>query len=505
MTKSFSFGKVELVASTEAAPALAAPDPGTPFRILVLGDFSGRGNRGVARAGARPSFKPVTIDRDNFDEVMARLGVELRLALEGEGGARVALKFQELDDFHPDRIFAHAEVFHALREARRRLSDPATFEKTAEQFGMRAGTKPESSPQEPGAEPAGSAPKNLLDQILSQTAAAPAQARGTWDEFIEQIVAPYGVAARDPRQAELVAGVDVATSQLLRDILHHPDFQALEANWRALFFLTRRLETDRQLTLAIVDLTRDELVAELGAAEDLESTNIYKSLIEPTVAVPGAAPWAVLAGAWTFGPDESDLALLGRLAELARRAGAPFLAGASPRLLGCDALAATPDPDDWWEPPDRAAWEELRRHPDAPCLGLVLPRFLLRLPYGKEESPIESFDFEELTERAGPEDLLWGNPAFALVELLGRAFRHDGWGMRPGAFLAIEGLPAHIDRRGGEATLTPCAEAVLTERAAEAILDRGLMPLLSVQGRDAVILARFQSIADPQAPLAGRW
>ena len=75
--------------------------------------------------------------------------------------------------------------------------------------------------------------------------------------------------------------------------------------------------------------------------------------------------------------------------------------------------------------------------------------------------------------------------------------------MRPGVFQAIEGLPAHIDRRGGEPTLTPCAEAVLTERAAEAILDRGLMPLLSVQGRDAVILARFQSITDPPAPWRG--
>ena len=51
----------------------------------------------------------------------------------------------------------------------------------------------------------------------------------------------------------------------------------------------------------------------------------------------------------------------------------------------------------------------------------------------------------------------------------------------------------------------PCAEVVLSDRAAEIILDGGLMPVLSLRDQDVVRLARFQSIADPLAPLAGRW
>ena len=214
MAKSFSFGKVELVASTEAAPAPTAPDPGTPFRILVLGDFSGRGNRGVARAGARPSFKPVTIDRDNFDEVMARLGVELRLVLEGEHGARVALKFQELDDFHPDRIFAHAEVFHALRRGALGTQRPRDVREDG--GTIRDARRYEARVESPGAgaEPAGPTPENLLDQILSQTAAAP-RGPGGPGRIHRADRRPLRGGRRDPRQAELVAGVDAATSQLL--------------------------------------------------------------------------------------------------------------------------------------------------------------------------------------------------------------------------------------------------------------------------------------------------
>jgi predicted component of type VI protein secretion system len=76
--------------------------------------------------------------------------------------------------------------------------------------------------------------------------------------------------------------------------------------------------------------------------------------------------------------------------------------------------------------------------------------------------------------------------------------------MRPGTVQEI-GLPIHIYKSGEESKITPCAEAVLTERAAEAILDKGIMPLLTFKGRDTVRLARFQSVSDPPTRLAGRW
>ena len=99
------------------------PTEETPFRILVMGDFSGRAGRSETPAQRR--LKPVVIDRDNFDDVMA--GLEVQLHVGGKGDQGVRLQFSELDDFHPDRIYQQSQLFQQLREARRKLEDPKTF------------------------------------------------------------------------------------------------------------------------------------------------------------------------------------------------------------------------------------------------------------------------------------------------------------------------------------------------------------------------------------------
>ena len=151
------------------------------------------------------------------------------------------------------------------------------------------------------------------------------------------------------------------------------------------------------------------------------------------------------------------------------------------------------------------SWAELRRRPEADSVALALPRFLLRLPYGKKTLPPESFDFEEFTELPVHEDYLWGNPAFAVALLLAQSFSEAGWEMRPGTTSEIDRLPLHVSGRAGESVSTPCSEALLTEDAVEGILDAGLMPLVSFKDQDRVRLGRFQSIADPPRGLAGRW
>jgi len=103
------------------------------------------------------------------------------------------------------------------------------------------------------------------------------------------------------------------------------------------------------------------------------------------------------------------------------------------------------------------------------------------------------------------ESYVWGNPALACLALLGQAFSQDGWSLHPGAVQDLPGLPLHVYAEDGDSRIKPCAEVILSPRAAERLLDAGVMPLLSIPGHDAVRLARFQSLAAPPAPLAGRW
>jgi predicted component of type VI protein secretion system len=118
---------------------------------------------------------------------------------------------------------------------------------------------------------------------------------------------------------------------------------------------------------------------------------------------------------------------------------------------------------------------------------------------------VESFPFEELAPRREHASYLWGNGALACALLIGRAFASRGWEMEPGDELEVENLPAHIHDDGGGKNLQPCAEVALVDRAAEAILGAGLMPLLSHKGRNAVHVMRFQSIAQPAQALSGPW
>jgi type VI secretion system protein ImpC len=518
MKKRNSFGKIEVNVVSAMEEARGKPKPETPFQILILGDFSAGSSRGLV-AKTPADRRPILVDRDNFDEVLARLGVEIHLPM-GKKAPPLKLRFRELEDFHPDKLFDRVEPLEALREARRKLADPRTFAAAAEELGFRAERKAfpenaEGSPQRPQTSTpplTGLTSGSLLDQILEgkegQTVTRPATDASEWGGFLREIVQPYIVPRDDPRQTEVVGALDAAASGLIQAVLRHPVFQSLEAAWRGLRFLVSRVETDEHLKLYLMDISKAELAADLAAPEDLRSPGLYRFLVEETVGTLGGEPWAALAGIYTFGPAREDAELLGRIAKVAKAAGAPFIAAASDRCLLCESLAKTPDPREWKgmaDPDARQAWEALRKIPEASYLGLALPRFLLRLPYGSATDPTERFAFEEMD--AGPQHnyYLWGNPAFACACLLAQAFSQEGWDLRPGVVQEIEGLPLHVYRERGESRITPCAEVLLTEQAAEMILDKGFMPLLNIKNRDLIRLGRFQSLTDPPSPLAGRW
>jgi type VI secretion system protein ImpC len=134
-----------------------------------------------------------------------------------------------------------------------------------------------------------------------------------------------------------------------------------------------------------------------------------------------------------------------------------------------------------------------------------MPRFLLRLPFGRDTDAAETFDFEEMGDVPVHAHYLWGNPAFAGACLLAQSFSRTGWEMKPGDVSDVDRLPLHVYDVQGESRLKPCAEVLLSEKALDAILDAGIMPLATLKDTDTARLVRFQSIREPLAGLAGRW
>jgi type VI secretion system protein ImpC len=502
----------ELSTLTSFAPAKVRDK--TPFRIAILADFSGRDNRGLSEVSlSLASGRLIPVDVDNFEELLTGLGTEIHIPVGGEDGPRIAIRFCELDDFHPDRVFDRLEVFQKLKAARKRLHDPSTFAEAASEVqswvagGQDTGYIKSAEVKSSLAE-AKESDSETIERLLGKRPKASAKQFVDLEALIHEVVKPYIVPAPHPQQAELVAQVDKAISGQMRELLHHPDFKGLEASWRTLHFLVNQVETDESLKLYVWDISKAELAADLASADQLKSSGIYRLLVEQSVGMQDAEPWTILVGCYTFDKTKEDLALLRGLAKVAQAAGAPFLAAADSHFAGCESIALTPDPDNWqWQADSiiEQQWQELRNCPEAASIGLVLPRLLLRLPYGKDTEPIDRFDFEELSSGADHEQYLWGNPAVVCACLLAEAFRTSGWSLTGELQQELTGLPMHVYKSDGETHIIPCAETFLTERAMENLIGKGLVPLLSIKGRDAVRIARFQSIAEPSAPLAGRW
>jgi type VI secretion system protein ImpC len=497
----------------------------TPMRILVMGDFSGRGDRGVTEAGAALAQRPtVSVDVDNFEDVMNRLTPRLELPIGGPGGARVSIELNGLDDFHPDALYERLDVFRALRNMRGRLSDPATFAEAAAELRREVppappAPAPGAAAADPAEAPREDAGASTFERLLGGPAGESSQARGEAAaqhaaqragvaELIKRIVEPHITPEADPQQEQFVASIDEATGEQMRSVLHHPAFQALESAWRGVNWLITGVETGEALTVHLLDVTKQELAADLASAgDDGQGSGLDRLLVEQSVGTPGSEPWSLLIGLYTFGADEHDVALLAALGAIASRAGGPFVAAADPRVLGCRSLVDTPDPNDWKQRDADAdrRWQALRRCPAAPWIGLALPRLLLRLPYGSQTEAVERFDFEELSPWHDHEAYLWGNPALGCAMLVAAAFQDRGWSMEPGDLLDIDDLPAHTYKDAGESKMKPCAEILLSERAGATILGCGVMPLLSYRNRNAARLMRFQSLADPPAALSGPW
>jgi type VI secretion system protein ImpC len=487
-----------------------------PFHMLFLGDWSGRESRSDVGS---PKRRPIFIDRDNFDETLDRLNVGLELDLNDQGKDFLTLRFKELDDFHPDRIFQQIPLFSELRDIRKKLLNNDTFEQAAREvrswfndsFEVQS---EEIIPEDQSGEVSQISTDSLLDQILDQgegSASSPRRQTTQSTELsslISKLVKPHLIKTDEQEQAKLLDAVDETTSELMRSILHHPQFQALEAAWRGLYLVVRRAETGVDLKIFILDISKDELSDNLKSVNDLTESMIYDVFIKDTLETPGGEPWAVFCGNYNFGVNVDDIATLMRLSQLANNANAPFISHIKPDMFGISSFAETPDYREWKisdEADETKLWNTLRSMPEAKYLGLATPRFLARLPYGAKSDPTETFSFEELIDDLEHKHFLWSNPNFFCALLLAQSYRVHGWEMGSGLFQDIDGLPIYMYEDDGETKTKPCAEVVFTETGCNKILEEGLMPLLSFRNTDKVHLARFQSIASPMSALKSRW
>ncbi|HKZ72446.1 MAG TPA: type VI secretion system contractile sheath large subunit [Steroidobacteraceae bacterium] len=304
----------------------------------------------------------------------------------------------------------------------------------------------------------------------------------------------------------IIAEIDKKLTDQVNLILHNERFQQLEGAWRGLHYLVNNTETDEQLKIRVMNVSKKDLGKTLkkykGTAWD--QSPLFKQLYEQEYGQLGGEPYGCLVGDYHFDHTPPDVEMLGQLAQVAAAAHAPFISGAGPTLMGMDSWQELANPRDLakiFAAPDYAAWRSLRDSDDAKYVGLAMPRFLARLPYGSKTNPVEEFDFEEETGGGDHTRYAWANSAYAMAVNVNRSFKLYGWctsirGVESGG--AVEGLPVHTfpSDDGGVDMKCPTEIAISDRREAE-LAACGMMPLIHRKNTDTAAFIGAQSLQKP--------
>lgn len=304
----------------------------------------------------------------------------------------------------------------------------------------------------------------------------------------------------------IISEIDKKLTEQVNAIMHHEDLQKLESAWRGLHYLVNNTETDEMLKIRVMNVSKNEVGKTLkkfkGTAWD--QSPLFKKIYEAEYGQFGGEPFGCFVADYYFDHSPMDVELLGEMSKVCAAAHVPFIAGAAPTVMQMDSWGELANPRDLtkiFQTPEYAPWKSLRESEDSRYIGLAMPRFLARYPYGAKTNPVEEFDFEEDTAGADSRKYTWCNSAYAMAVNINRSFKLYGWcsrirGVESGG--AVEGLPVHTfpTDEGGVDMKCPTEIAISDRREAE-LAKNGFMPLIHRKNSDFAAFIGAQSLQKP--------
>lgn len=346
--------------------------------------------------------------------------------------------------------------------------------------------------------------KEFKPRTQEQKSAVESAVRTLAQQAIGSAVAISGDAYRTIEA--MIAEIDRKMSEQIDRILHHPEFQQLESAWRGLHYLVNNTETDEMLKIRIMNISKKELHRTLRRHKGIgwDQSPIFRRIYEEEYGQLGGAPYGCMVGDYFFDHSAPDVELLSEMARISAAAHCPFIAGADPQVMQMDSWQELANPRDLtkiFENTEYAPWRSLRNSEDSRYIGLAMPRFLGRLPYGVKTSPIDAFNFEEETEGPNHARFLWVNAAYAMAVNINRSFKLYGWstsirGVESGGI--VEDLPCHtFPTDDGGVDMKCSTEIAISDRREAELAKNGFMPLIHRKNTDIAAFIGAQSLQKP--------
>lgn len=472
-----------------------------PFVVGVLADLFGQ-----APADDRASFKErsfVNVDRDNFDKILASIAPKAHLRLDGSG---LDLSFKCFEDFSPHNLVQNTPDLKKLMDQRVCLTD--LLAKVDGNDALHAALTALGKDAEHLTFCADGNSEALT--VVSESAQTPANRRSEMEKNIAVFSAQRALVETPADDAyalilQEISALDAALSKRLDAILHHPDFQKLEGSWRGLRYLVVNTETSASLKIRLLPATQDEIVDDLTKAIEFDQSALFKKIYESEFGTFGGQPYSCLLMDFAFGRSPEDVETLRLFSGLAAAAHMPTFAAASPHMFDMDTftqLGAPRDLQKIFEGSDCISWNSFRETEDARYISLLLPRVLMRLPYGPNGIPVKTFGYVETVVGEGLETFCWGNPVYAMGQRIGNAYAHYGWtaairGVEGGGML--ENLPSYtFETPRGDKVAKAAVETIITDRRENELSKLGFIALCQWKFRDRAVFFGAQSVQKPK-------
>jgi type VI secretion system protein ImpC len=352
---------------------------------------------------------------------------------------------------------------------------------------------------------------SLLDQVIAatrpQSDKEKERAKDYFKQFLDGVVKPGQVISKDVETniKFWIAQLDKKLSTQLNEVMHHPEFQRLEATWRGLHYLVHQSETGENLKIRVLNVNKRDLFKDLEKAVEFDQSALFKKVYEEEYGQLGGEPYGMLVGDYEFGRSPEDVSLLKMISNAAAAAHAPFVAAASSKLFNMERFNELGQPRDLakiFSGVEYASWRSFRESEDSRFVALTLPHVLGRLPYGENFKKVDEFNFEEFVDGKDHDKYLWMNAAWAYAARITDAFSKYGWmartrGVEGGG--KVEGLPVHtFPTDDGDVAMKCPTEIAISDRREFELSNLGFLPLLHSKNRDFAVFMGAQSCQKPK-------
>lgn len=436
------------------------------LKFILLGCFSGNRDSSEPQLNRLPGI--CKVDLDNFDDLLSEMQPCLTIQM-SELADPLQLRFSSLDDFHPDQLH------NKLPQSQDSPSDELNqLQQTDTKAGSASNGAQESDQQ--------TLSRLLGDGAVTTPSSNSGESKAN-RSVVESVVGHLingSLKQQTAESSEQDADHSEPHGSLLKKVIHHPEFQTLESNWRGLDWLVRSLESDELNEVFIVDLPRNEWQRTTQSELGFKQSDYYQPLLERFSEKQPSEQKFILICDHYFNSSTEDLDLLKSLSALGNLLDAQLLAATADTLLSAaDSGTETLEP-----------WKAYRESGTAMNVSMVLPRILMRLPYGEQYDPVESFQFEELDAEWCSDELLWGNPAFALAIQLAADTQSD----RQQDAAALADCPSFAYRKNRESILQPCTECLFTDTQLETLVELGLVPIVGSRRSNQVRIPWYRRL-----------